>query len=65
MKRYVKEFAMDAMKEIDKQTNIPKPLREENKGRIEFAIRQAERGMLTDFETVQYMMKVVDIAKYM
>ena len=65
MKRYVKEFAMDAMKEIDKQTNIPKPLREENKGRIEVAIRQAERGMLTDFETVQYMMKVVDIAKYM
>ena len=65
MKRYVKEFAMDAMKEIDKQTNIPKPLREENKGRIELAIRQAERGMLTDFETVQYMMKVVDIAKYM
>ena len=65
MKRYVKEFAMDAMKEIDKQTNIPKPLREENKGRIESAIRQAERGMLTDFETVQYMMKVVDIAKYM
>ena len=56
---------MDAMKEIDKQTNIPKPLREENKGRIEFAIRQAERGMLTDFETVRYMMEVVDIAKYM
>ena len=65
MKRYVKEFAMDAMKEIDKQTNIPKPLREENKGRIELAFRQAERGMLTDFETVQYMVKVVDIAKYM
>lgn len=65
MKRYVKEFAMDAMKEIDKQTNIPKPLREENKGRIEVAIRQAERGMLTDFETVQYITKVVDIAKYM
>ena len=65
MKRYVKEFARDAMKEIDKQTNIPKPLREENKGRIEVAIRQAERGMLSDFETVQYMMKVVDIAKYM
>lgn len=65
MKRYVKEFAMDAMKEIDKQTNIPKPLREENKGRIEFVIRQAERGMLTDFETVQYITKVVDIAKYM
>lgn len=65
MKRYVKEFAMDAMKEIDKQTSLPKPLREENKGRIEVAIRQAERGMLTDFETVQYITKVVDIAKYM
>lgn len=65
MKRYVKEFATDAMKEIDKQTNLPKLLREENKVRIEFAIRQAERGMLTDFETVQYIMKVVDIAKYM
>ena len=65
MKRYVKEFAADAMKEIDKQTSLPKPLREENKGRIEVAIRQAERGMLTDFETVQYIMKVVDIAKYM
>lgn len=65
MKRYVKEFAADAMKEIDKQTSLPKPLREENKGRIEVAIRQAERGMLTDFETVQYITKVVDIAKYM
>lgn len=65
MKRYVKEFATDAMKEIDKQTSLPKPLREENKGRIEVAIRQAERGMLTDFETVQYITKVVDIAKYM
>ena len=63
MKRYVKEFAMDAMKEIDKQKNIPKVLREENKGRIEFVIKQAERGMLTDFETVQYITKVVDIAK--
>lgn len=62
MKRYVKEFAMDAMKEIDKQTSLPKPLREENKGRIEVAIRQAKRGMLTDFETVQYITKVVDIA---
>lgn len=65
MKRYVKEFAMDAVKEIDKQTSLPKPLREENKGRIEVAIRQAERGMLTDFETVQYITKVVDIAKCM
>lgn len=65
MKRYVKEFATDAMKEIDKQTSLPKPLREENKGRIEVAIRQAERGMLTDFETVQYITKVVGIAKYM
>lgn len=64
MKRYVKEFAADAMKEIDKQTNLPKPLREENKGRIEFAVRQAERGTLTDFEAVKYMMQVVDIAKY-
>lgn len=64
MKRYVKEFAMDAMKEIDKQTSLPKPLREENKGRIEFAIRQAERGMLTDFEAVKYMIQVVDIVKY-
>lgn len=64
MKRYVKEFAVDAMKEIDKQTNIPKPLREENKGRIEWTIRQTERGMLTEFEAVKYMMQVVDIAKY-
>ena len=64
MKRYVKEFAADAMKEIDKQTNIPKPLREENKGRIEIAVRQAERGTLTDFEAVKYIMQVVDIAKY-
>lgn len=64
MKRYVKEFAMDAMKEIDNQTSLPKPIREENKGRIEFAVRQAERGLLTDFETVQYMIKVVDIVKY-
>ena len=64
MKRYVKEFAADAMKEIDKQTNIPKPLREENKGRIEWTIRQTERGMLTEFEAVKYMMQVVDIAKY-
>lgn len=65
MKRYVKEFAADAMKEIDKQTNLPKPLREENKGRIEIAVHQAERGTLTDFEAVKYMMQVVDIAKYM
>ena len=65
MKRYVKEFAMDAMQEIDKQTNIPKPLREENKGRIEIAVRQAERGALTDFEAVEYMIKVGDIARYM
>ena len=65
MKRYVKELAADAMKEIDKQTNLPKPLREENKGRIEIAVRQAERGTLTDFEAVKYMMQVVDIAKYM
>ena len=39
MKRYVKEFAMDAMKEIDKQTNIPKPLREENR-RLRVALRR-------------------------
>ena len=65
MKRYAKELAADAMKEIDKQTNLPKPLREENKGRIEIAVRQAERGTLTDFEAVKYMMQVVDIAKYM
>lgn len=64
MKRYVKEFAVDAMKEIDKQTSLPKPLREENKGRIEWTIRQTERGMLTEFEAVKYMMQVVDIAKY-
>ena len=65
MKCYVKELAADAMKEIDKQTNLPKPLREENKGRIEIAVKQAERGTLTDFEAVKYMMQVVDIAKYM
>ena len=65
MKRYVKEFATDAMKEIDKQTNIPKPLREENKIKIEFTAQQAERGLVTDFEAVEYMIKVVDIAKYM
>ena len=65
MKRYVKEFAADAMKEIDKQTNLPKPLREENKGKIEIAVQQAERGLVTDFEAVEYMIKVVDIAKYM
>ena len=65
MRRYVKEFAADAMKEIDQQTNIPKPLREENKGRIKIAVRQAKRGTLTDFEAVEYMIKVVDIAKYM
>ena len=65
MKRYVKELAADAMKEIDKQTNLPKPLQEENKGRIEIAVKQAERGTLTDFEAVKYMMQVVDIAKYM
>ena len=65
MKRYAKELAADAMKEIDKQTNLPKPLREENKGRIEIAVKQAERGTLTDFEAVKYMMQVVDIAKYM
>ena len=60
----MKRYAADAMKEIDKQTNIPKPLREENKGRIEWTIRQTERGMLTEFEAVKYMMQVVDIAKY-
>lgn len=65
MKRYVKEFAADAMKEIDKHTNIPKPIREENKGRIEIAVRKAKRGTLAEFEAVQYMIQVVDIAKYM
>lgn len=65
MKRYVREFAADAMKEIDKQTNIPKPLREENKIKIEFTVQQAERELVTDFEAVEYMIKVVDIARYM
>ena len=35
MKRYVKELAADAMKEIDKQTNLPQaaPGREQRKDR--------------------------------
>ena len=44
MKRYVKELAADAMKEIDKQTNLPKPLQEENKGRMRLQSGKLSEG---------------------
>ena len=57
MKRYVKEFAADRIKSLQYANEDVKQKALE---RINKVIHLCERGMITDFEAVQQIIKAID-----
>lgn len=50
MKRYVKEFANDVLN---------RPYSNEKKSRIQRAVHYCEKGMITDFEAIKMIVRII------
>lgn len=56
MKRYVREFAQDIRRSI---VLAPKPVREEVNAKIGQVLNVCERGLVTDCEAIECLLKTV------
>lgn len=52
MKRYIREFALDILRSI-----APKPVRDEMNVKIDRVLAVCERGLVTDHEAIECLLK--------